>query len=390
MFFGNSDLVIGYSAFDIELFSSEFPNNQYFNPHLYPMFTEILMRWSPSVPRDMPWKGEKNPYLVWLSEIILQQTRVEQGLTYFNQFKTTYPTVADLAHAPEDEVMKLWEGLGYYSRARNLQAAAKYITHELNGVFPTTYADLLKLKGVGAYSAAAIASFAYNLPYAVLDGNVFRVLSRVFGIATPIDSTAGRKAFSALSQALLDVAQPARYNQNIMDFGATQCTPQSPDCKKCPLQAQCVAFQTQKVGQLPVKEKKITKRTRFFHYFLLKDATNIYIKKRVEKDIWLDLYELPLIETEGVDSVTALTAHPQFQQWMNGEKYTLVSASQPFKQLLTHQTIYAIFYEIHLKAHFLEKKHAWISIKQEDLKKFAFPNIIDRFFKDKSLFLNLF
>jgi A/G-specific adenine glycosylase len=348
------------------------------------------MRWSQTVQRDMPWKGEKNPYFVWLSEIILQQTRVEQGLAYFNKFKAAYPTVADLAHAPEDEVMKLWEGLGYYSRARNLHAAAKYITNDLNGVFPNTYDDLLNLKGVGSYSAAAIASFAYDLPHAVLDGNVFRVLSRVFGIATPIDSTAGRKEFTALSQSLLDAAQPAKYNQAIMDFGATQCTPQSPDCKKCPLQAQCVAFQTKKVAQLPIKEKKITKKTRFFHYFLFNYDKNIYVKKRIEKDIWLDLYEFPIIETEGLGDLSELRAHPTFQTWMNAEKYTIISVSQPFKQLLTHQTIHAVFYEIDLKTDFLHEKPEWTLIKKEDLKKFAFPNIIDRFFKDKSLFLTLF
>ena len=206
-------------------------------------FTSTLLQWARTIERAMPWKGEKNPYLIWLSEIILQQTRVEQGTAYFLRFKENYPSLIDLANAPQDEVLKLWEGLGYYSRARNLHFTAKYIRDELDGVFPSDYGDILKLKGVGTYTAAAIASFAYDLPYAVVDGNVYRVLSRVFGIQTAIDSTAGKKEFAALAQALLDKKKAAIYNQAIMDFGASQCVPKKPNCSECPMKKHCVAHQ---------------------------------------------------------------------------------------------------------------------------------------------------
>ena len=217
----------------------------------------------------MPWKGEKNPYLIWLSEIILQQTRVEQGLPYYERFRENYPTVTDLANAPEDEVMKLWEGLGYYSRARNLHATAKMIDQEMDSIFPTTHAEILKLKGVGPYTAAAIASFAYNLPHAVVDGNVYRVLSRFFGIETPIDSTSGKKEFAQLAQDLIDKKQPGNYNQAIMDFGATHCMPKKPKCSQCLLRKNCKALLNNKVTSLPIKIKKIKKQTRYFNYLVI-------------------------------------------------------------------------------------------------------------------------
>ncbi|MEM9990488.1 MAG: A/G-specific adenine glycosylase, partial [Bacteroidota bacterium] len=201
----------------------------------------------------MPWKGERNPYLIWLSEIILQQTRVEQGWPYYERFKAAYPTIQHLADAPEDEVLKMWEGLGYYSRARNLHFTAQHITYKLGGCFPNTYEDILKLKGVGTYTAAAIASFAYHLPHAVVDGNVYRVLSRYFGKTTPIDSTIGKKEFTQLANELLDSTQPHRFNQAIMDFGATQCKPKLPNCPNCPLQSHCTAFQQKTVNTYPVK-----------------------------------------------------------------------------------------------------------------------------------------
>ena len=219
-------------------------------------FTKNLMAWFATNHRPMPWKGEKNPYLIWLSEIILQQTRVEQGLPYFLKFKENYPTVTDLANAPEDEVMRMWQGLGYYSRARNLHFTAKHIAYDLNGVFPKTYVEILKLKGVGTYTAAAIASFAYDLPNAVVDGNVYRVLARYFGIETPIDSTIGKKEFTKLAYELLDNKRPADYNQAIMDFGATQCKPKKPNCINCPLNQKCIGFNTQKIDTLPIKTKK--------------------------------------------------------------------------------------------------------------------------------------
>ncbi|MEO1264044.1 MAG: A/G-specific adenine glycosylase, partial [Bacteroidota bacterium] len=241
------------------------------------------MEWFSTNHRPLPWKGEKNPYLIWLSEIILQQTRVEQGLPYFEKFKKKYPTVKDLANAPEDEVMKMWEGLGYYSRARNLHAAAKFIADELNGTFPDTFHEILGLKGVGPYTAAAIASFAYGLPHAVVDGNVYRVLSRFFGIEEPIDTTAGKKLFAALAQELLDEKQAGNYNQAIMDFGATHCTPALPACTSCLMKSKCTAFQKNTVNKLPVKIKKTKRRQRFFNYLILNEKGNVFIKKRTQK-----------------------------------------------------------------------------------------------------------
>ena len=259
-------------------------------------FTTHLLQWASQHERHLPWKESKNPYYIWLSEIILQQTRVEQGLPYYLKFVEHYPTVFDLANATEDEVLKDWEGLGYYSRARNLHAAAKYIATELDGHFPDTYDSILKLKGVGPYTAAAIASFAFQLPYAVVDGNVYRVLSRFFGMDTPIDSTIGKKQFANLAQQLLDPTKPDVYNQAIMDFGATWCTPKQAKCNKCPLSEQCAAFQTNRVEKYPIKQKKLKKRTRYFHYLIFNYSGQTWIEKRAGKDIWQGLYQFPLIE----------------------------------------------------------------------------------------------
>jgi len=232
-------------------------------------FTKELLKWSRKHPRDLPWKATKNPYFIWLSEIILQQTRVEQGTPYYLKFVEHYPTVIDLANAPEDEVLKLWEGLGYYSRARNLHAAAKYIHQELEGKFPNQHQDILALKGVGVYTAAAIASFAFDLPHAVVDGNVYRVLSRYFGISTPIDSTAGKKEFAKLAQELLDNDRAAAYNQAIMDFGATHCLPKNPKCGTCPLQSNCIAVAEKAISSYPLKEKKNQEKISLFSLFII-------------------------------------------------------------------------------------------------------------------------
>jgi len=335
----------------------------------------------------MPWKGEKNPYLVWLSEIILQQTRVAQGLPYFERFKLAYPTISDLANAPEDEILKNWEGLGYYSRARNLHFTAKDIRDNYNGIFPTAYEDILRLKGVGTYTAAAIASFAYDLPYAVLDGNVFRVLSRYFGIQEPIDTTNGKKIFTKLSQELLAKKQPADYNQAIMDFGATQCVPANPKCKICPMAKTCVALKEGLIGQLPIKSKKLKKRSRFFHYLILNEKEQIWIRKRTEKDIWQGLYEFPLLETDKVQDRKALKKFARYKKVIPADaKITRVST--PFTQQLTHQKINALFIEITIQKPVDNPQKDWMKIPRSELKTFAFPRIIDLYLQDKSLYLN--
>ncbi len=362
-------------------------------------FTLNLLRWHASHHRPLPWKGEKNPYLIWLSEIILQQTRVEQGLPYFEKFKEKYPAVHDLAGAPEDEVMKMWEGLGYYSRARNLHAAAKFIANELGGKFPDSYDGIRALKGVGDYTAAAIASFAFDLPHAVVDGNVYRVLSRYFGIEEPVDTTAGKKLFAKLAQELLELAVrspqstalPGEYNQAIMDFGAGHCTPASPKCPDCPMQPHCEAFQQNKIDRLPVKSKKLERRQRFFNYLIFNQKESVFIKKRTEKDIWQNLYDFPLIETESLPQERDFVLKNKiWAQWLGKTEYRLLRISAPFKQELTHQQIVARFWEIEVDGTFQPRDKSWIKTERRNLKNFAFPKVVDLYFKQKFLPLELF
>ena len=352
-------------------------------------FTKSLLDWFEQNDRPLPWKGEKNPYLVWLSEIILQQTRVEQGLPYFERFREAYPKVQDLANAPEDEVMKLWEGLGYYSRARNLHFTAKYITNELNGEFPTTYEAIIKLKGIGAYTAAAIASFAHDLPHAVVDGNVYRVLARIFGIQTAIDSTAGKKEFAELAQELLAKKDAAKYNQAIMDFGATHCTPKAPRCSECPMQQHCTAFAAGLVDVLPYKAKKLKKRDRYFHYFIFNHQKTVLIQKRIQKDIWQNLYEFPMLETPRLmrDRREVL----EEKNWQDIlKKGRILRISKPFKQVLSHQNIYATFWEFEYDAAVKLSTQGAFAVDRKGIHNYAFPRVIDRYLQEKNTSLELF
>ncbi|HYG16163.1 MAG TPA: A/G-specific adenine glycosylase, partial [Bacteroidia bacterium] len=261
-------------------------------------FNKIIESWYALNKRDLPWRNTRDPYKIWLSEVILQQTRVNQGMPYYHKFIEKYPDIAAMAGAHEDEVLKLWQGLGYYSRARNMHQAAKMITYELNGKFPITYTDILKLKGVGSYTAAAIASIAGNEPVAVVDGNVYRVLARYFGIDTPIDSTEGRKTFLKLANELINTENPATYNQAVMEFGALQCKPQNPDCGVCPLKISCIALKQKRVDALPVKSKKTAVKARYFNYLFFEKPGFAHLQKRGQTDIWANLYEFPLAETE--------------------------------------------------------------------------------------------
>ena len=355
-------------------------------------FTQQLLKWAKQVDRPMPWKGEKNPYFIWLSEIILQQTRVEQGLPYFLRFKENYPTVHDLANASEDEVMKLWEGLGYYSRARNLHFSAKYISKELDGNFPSKYEDIISLKGVGTYTAAAIASFAYDLPHPVVDGNVYRVLARYFGIETPIDTTEGKKQFAKLAEELLEKKQSALYNQGIMDLGAVQCMPKIPLCGSCKLKKYCTAFHENTISLLPIKSKKIKKKTRYFNYLVVNFKDQVLIQKRTGKDIWQNLYEFPLIETEGIVEKEILFQSEIWKNCIGQSKYEITRISKPSQQTLTHRKIVATFFEINLNKDFSNKKiekYDYLKTDRENLSTFAFPKIIDLYLQDNSLNLNL-
>jgi A/G-specific adenine glycosylase len=347
-------------------------------------FTKNLLDWnSAHNARTMPWKGELNPYRIWLSEIILQQTRVEQGLEYYNRFIAQYPTVGLLAAAPENEVFKLWEGLGYYSRCRNLIASARYIAFELGGKFPESYEEILKLKGVGPYTAAAISSFAYNLPHAVVDGNVLRVLARFFGIELPADSNEGRKYFTELAQSLLNTASPALYNQAIMDFGATICKPQLPLCEICPLQKECTAFNSNTVNKLPVKEKKLKKRNRFFYYIIAEFKEKIYVRKRIEKDIWQSLFEFKLFEKEEKISVNELLTSAELKNFA-GRKFKVINISDFYKQQLTHQSIEGVFIHIVLSAAPISNELT--AIEKDKIATLAFPRFMTRFFEGRQSF----
>jgi A/G-specific adenine glycosylase len=342
-------------------------------------FTKNLLLWHKNDnTRTMPWKEERNPYRIWLSEIILQQTRVAQGLDYYNKFIIKYPTVEKLANAEENSVFKLWEGLGYYSRCKNLIASARFIAFELGGKFPTTYESILQLKGVGPYTASAIASFAYNLPHAVVDGNVLRVLARYFGIDKPIDSTEGKKYFTELAQSLLDKASPALYNQSIMDFGATICKPQIPLCSTCILNPNCVAFKKKAVENLPVKGKKLEKKKRYFYYIIASFDNKIYVRKRTEKDIWQNLWEfIPIEQAQKVELEDFLISPAFFS--VVGKKSTLKQASIFYKQQLTHQTIEGVFLHVALKSPL--KNDSYTAVSKNELKKMAFPRFITNYFE---------
>ncbi|MBC7850180.1 MAG: A/G-specific adenine glycosylase [Chitinophagaceae bacterium] len=348
-----------------------------------PAFTEKLLTWNSTLnERKMPWKGEKDPYKIWLSEIILQQTRVDQGLAYYERFIESFPTIIDLANAPDEKVFKLWEGLGYYSRCKNLIETARTIVFDLNSIFPNTYESILQLKGIGPYTASAIASFAFNLPYAVVDGNVNRVLARYFGITTPIDSTPGKKLFSDLATALIDRELPAEYNQAIMDFGATICKPQIPLCEHCVQQPDCVAFELGRVNDLPIKEKTITKKERWFNYFVVVVDDKLYIRKRTGKDIWQNLHEFILEETTAF--VPTYSELAFFKSIGAAHPYHILSVSKPFRQILSHQHINGQFITIKLDSP-IKNMVDYQLIDRTQLTDLAFPGIINKFLESSRL-----
>lgn len=354
-----------------------------------PDFTRKLLQWNTdSNTRSMPWKGEKNPYRIWLSEIILQQTRVEQGLAYYHKFIETFPTIKHLADAPEQEVFKCWEGLGYYTRCKNLIATARKVAYDLNGVFPSTYDTIKELKGIGPYTAAAIASFAFNEPKAVVDGNVQRVLSRYFGISTPIDTTTGKKLYQELAQALIDTEQPAIYNQAIMDFGAVICKPQSPLCANCIQNKDCEAFKHDLVKQLPVKEKTLVKSSRWLYYFIIVSDDQVYIRRRTGKDIWENLHEFVLYEAAGpVD--TAFHELPFLQETLHGMKFSVRHISKMFKQQLTHQTINGQFITIDIQQP-LPTGSGYFPVSKTQLTDYPFPRFINMFLEETAAPARLF
>lgn len=339
-------------------------------------FSNKLIAWYLQNKRDLPWRNTANPYHIWLSEIMLQQTRVLQGLPYYLKFVEAYPQVADLANAPEDEVLKNWQGLGYYSRARNLHATAKYVSEELNGIFPNTYKDLLKLKGVGDYTASAIASISFNHPEAVVDGNVYRVLSRVFGISTPINIGTGQKEFKKLAQQLIDRKQPGIFNQAIMEFGARYCVPQNPDCENCIFNDRCLAFQQKRVAELPVKIKGKPVKKRYFNYLvILSENERTMLQQRLGKGIWHKLYEFPLIETSEEITLSKLEKLQQFQdfaQQINIEKISLYN-EEAVVHKLSHQHLNTRFWIVET----LEETQSAVPISE--IGNYAMPVLIANF-----------
>lgn len=308
-------------------------------------FHNTLVYWYLQNKRDLPWRKTRNPYLIWLSEIILQQTRVDQGLDYYLKFSKVFPTVFDLAKAEEESVLKLWQGLGYYSRARNLHFSANFIVNELKGNFPDTYKSLLALKGVGDYTASAIASICYDEPTAVVDGNVYRVLSRYFGINTAINSTKGIKEFKQLAQKLITNKDPGTYNQAIMEFGAKQCKPQNPDCTNCPLNESCVALQKKQVRILPVKEMKTKIKHRYFNYLVLNTTGHTLVQQRTKKGIWQNLYEFPLIESEKEMSIKEMSTSSVLQHYFKDIDTSIkLFNNEVIIHKLSHQHLYTKFW----------------------------------------------
>ena len=342
-------------------------------------FSDILSQWYAINKRDLPWRSTVNPYYIWLSEIILQQTRVDQGLPYYLKFIDTFPVVADLANADEDLVLKLWQGLGYYSRARNLQFSAKLILSEFGGNFPDNHADILKLKGVGPYTAAAISSFSFGLPFAVLDGNVIRVLSRVFGIQTPFDTTAGKKQFQKLAQELLDKKNPAEYNQAIMEFGALQCVPKSPKCNHCPIVNDCIAFNTNTVSLLPVKSKKLKVKSRFLHFLVVNKNYEVLIGKR-NSGIWQGLYEFPFLEFDENLNEKSVLKSPLWINFFKDSVKQISSISEVYIHKLSHQKIHAKFWEIDVNSF---RSSDFKIVKCNELQKYPVSSLIEKYLNSR-------
>lgn len=338
-------------------------------------FSKVLIKWYLQNKRDLPWRNTTNPYPIWLSEIMLQQTRVAQGMPYFLSFTTAFPTVFDLAKANEEQVLKLWQGLGYYSRARNLHKTAQYVAFDLGGIFPDNYADLLKLKGIGEYTAAAIASFSFNETVPVVDGNVFRVLSRYFDIETDIAQASAKKEFAALAFELMPKDKPATFNQAIMEFGALQCVPKSPNCGICVFNESCAALQKNKVDQLPVKSKKIKIRNRYFNYLVVADENdNTIIQKRTDKGIWHNLYEFPLIETEKEEDFDYVSEAVQGDYFKDNTVLSMLEYNEKsIIHKLSHQHLHIKFWKVNLNGS-IEN-----GINKAVLRTFPFPIVIYNF-----------
>jgi A/G-specific adenine glycosylase len=344
--------------------------------------SQEIYRWYLTNKRDLPWRNTTDPYKIWISEIILQQTRVAQGTNYYNRFIEQFPTVFDLANATEDTVMKLWQGLGYYTRARNLHFTAKHLVNHNNGIFPKDFENILSLKGIGSYTAAAIASIAFDLPHAAVDGNIYRVICRYFGISTPIDIEMGKIEIQKIASDLIPHTNSGFHNQAFMEFGALQCIPKSPGCNCCPLINSCYAANHNLVDQLPVKSKKVKQTVRYFYYFFIESTDSIIFEKRINKDIWKNLYQFPLIESE--KELSDLEVFDLEIPFLNNEKANIKSVSATIKHILTHQTIYARFIHIESESSDYNQSNL-IRVNKKDIYKFAVPKLLEKYLKNLDL-----
>ncbi|WP_411273535.1 A/G-specific adenine glycosylase [Daejeonella sp.] len=344
-------------------------------------FARVIIDWYSHHKRDLPWRHTSDPYVIWLSEIIMQQTRVDQGTPYFNRFAEKYPTVADFASAEEDDILKMWQGLGYYSRGRNMHYTARMVMEEYGGYFPSDYNSLLKLKGIGEYTAAAISSFSTNEARAVVDGNVFRLLARYFGIDIPINTGKGKKVFTDIANQLIDKKQAGIYNQAAMEFGSQVCKPKNPHCPLCPLRPGCTACLSSRINVLPVKIKTQKVRERYFNYIIAIKNDCILMNKRGPNDIWENLYELPLFETDNSIEVGSLTAQENFVDAF-GPRVHIKSVVGPVKHILSHQRLYATFIELEEYQEQLTLPNYWKYVRIQDLERLAQPKLIFHFFKN--------
>ncbi|WP_034060827.1 A/G-specific adenine glycosylase [Lacinutrix jangbogonensis] len=340
--------------------------------------TNKLIAWYSINKRDLPWRNTNNPYFIWLSEIILQQTQVAQGLPYYLSFTSKFPTVFDLAKAEESQVLKLWQGLGYYSRARNLHASAKYIVEDLDGQFPNTYKEIIKLKGVGDYTASAIASICFNENTAVVDGNVYRALSRIYDIATPINTGKGFKEFKALAQELIDIEQPATFNQAIMEFGARQCKPKNPDCSVCPFNMKCLALEKNSIGELPVKLKTLKVKKKFFNFIVMVSSDQkTILEKREGKGIWQNLYQFPLIETLMPATIQDIEKELQGFTMLKKKAFDVsIYNEEDIIHKLSHQHLYTKFWIVTIDGKLLE------GVSVEKTTDFPVPILIGNFLEN--------
>lgn len=352
---------------------------------MYGEIRSILADWYRENRRELPWRNTSDPYRIWLSEVILQQTRVAQGLGYYERFTERFPCVTDLAAAGEDEVLKLWQGLGYYSRARNLHRAAREVATRFGGKFPSAYEEIRSLRGVGEYTAAAIASFAFGLPYAAVDGNVFRVTARLFDIARPAASAAGKQAAEELAGQLLDPQRPGLHNQAMMEFGALQCTPRAPRCETCPLQAHCLAYARGTVGQRPARGRETPLRNRYFHYLDIRCGDLTLLGQRTAKDIWQGLYEFPLIETDTPAGFGELCGTERFAQLTREAGTVALRRTIPIpRHQLSHQSIHAIFYELEVETITPAMQAAYRIIAESEVGNYAVSRLTERYLEKVS------